>query len=406
MSRWLWKRSVLVSLLSIALPLLVWWLTRTTWLNGPAPTYRVAIQLIRSGQFDARVYDDAWYSAQVLAASNGAVSDLLAPSPPTLPVLLWPIGLLSDTTLNVTWAAANFAALLGAIQLSRATLTPRARTWLFALITTGALLSAPLYENLQRGQIYIFILLLHATVLWAAMQDRAVVAGVALGLLLALKINGWPLWIIWLALRRWRILFWATATVASITIATLPLIGVEVWRVYLTQSVPSWSSSAIATVPAYQTLSGFFQHLFRYDAEFNPAPLWDAPWLATLLSIGVSVGLLGISVARTKLPRPLLLGAGVILSAILSPLAEQYHYLILLVPLVAVAAISTEFNLSTRALFALAAVLIFVALPYKNPYWWNGAWALLAYPRLYGALILWGLLMFPNPSMKVVQHVD
>ncbi len=388
------KPQTLLRLLSLGVAVVSLWVTRDAWLTGPAPTYQVAVQLLRDGQFDVRVYNDAWYSAQVLIKSAGAVSDFLSPSPPTTPILLLPLGLLSGTALNVSWALANFAALIGAITLSLATCSSRRHRLLLVLSATGALLSAPLYENLYRGQVYVFILLLYAVGLWAITHAHDGLAGVTLGILLAIKLSGWPLWIILLAWRRWRILLWASASVVVIVIATLLVMSAQVWLVYLTQTLPHWSASVMATVPAYQTVNGFFQHLFRYDAELNPSPIWDAPPLATLLSLGLTLLMLAITLTRTKQLHWLV---GIVLSVILAPLAEQYHFLILTAPFALLAVQWHRFNFETRVVFMLAIALVIAPLPYKNPQWWQGAWALFAYPRLYGALILWALLIF-TPS--------
>ena len=166
----------------------------------------------------------------------------------------------------------------------------------------------------------------------------------------------------------------------------------------MTQALPGSWLTPIAAVPAHQTVNGFFQHLFRYDAVWNPSPVFDASSLAVTGLIGVTVALMAVTLLRARsLPASRALGAGAALSVVLSPLAEQYHFLVVLAPL-SVAA-SLRLDLRRAALFALAGAMLTVDLPFKSPALWNGATALLAYPRLYGALIVWGLLVFaPAPS--------
>ena len=393
-------------MIRIGLILLLVGTAQAAWLSGPAPAYRVAAQLILSGQFDARVYDDAWFSAQVVAETNGAVSDILSPSPPTLPLLFLPIEWSSGTVLNVTWAAANLMAALSAIRLSLGALRRYGHvdSRLFAVISGVVLVSAPLQENLLRGQIYLFILLLHAIVFWAVAYERDRLAGVALALLLTLKINGLPIWMVLIALRRWRVLKWAVVSTLGLVAISLPITGIDVWRAYLTQTIPSHMLSSIAGVPAYQTVNGFFQHLFHYDLTWNPAPLFDTQWLASLGAIGVGVSLMAITWTRSRrVPHSHAVGAGVVLSAILSPQAEQYHFLILTVPFAVAVSMWPRWSRRSQAGLALAAVLVCLALPYKDPRLWPGAIAILAYPRLYGALILWGLLMFAS-NTEAVNH--
>jgi hypothetical protein len=84
---------------------------------------------------------------------------------------------------------------------------------------------------------------------------------------------------------------------------------------------------------------------------------------------------------------------GLLLSVILVPAAEQHHY-ILLFPAFALAALS--FNLSRIPLLA-ATALVAIPLAYGSKELSEGWWSLLAYPRLYGAILLYVILLFqPN----------
>ena len=387
------------TVLGVSLLMLLSGLARTDWLSGPAPAYRVAVQLIQAGQFDTRVYDDDWYSAQVFAETKGAVADILSPSPPTLPLLLWPIGWFSGPTLNALWAAANLGAVFLAIQLSLAALKqPTPVSGLsFILIGAVTMISAPLHEDIARGQIYIFVLLLHAIVFWAVLQDHDALGGIGLGLLLALKLNGLPIWIVLISLRRWRVLKWAVVCTVAVIMISLLVTSMDVWRVYVTRTLPGSVTSPTVAVTAYQTINGFFQHLFRFDPAWNPSPLFDAPGLAALASIVISIGLVAITWLRAnRLHLSLALGAAAVLSVVLSPLAEQYHFLVLMAPVTVMVAGWSRFNFRAWAWFALAIALIVLPLPYKSPELASGPLALLAYPRLYGALIVWALLVFQN----------
>ena len=412
-------RVMSVSLRSISLRLaaalalaVLLWVTHAAWLNGPAPVYVVAANLVRSGEFDARVYDDDGYAARVVEATHGAVSDTFAPNSPTLALLLLPLSAVSDSALRVLWAAANFAALCVSVALVLSTLAPNGRIdgRRLTLLGAGAMASAPLYENLKGvsgGQVYLFILLLHAAAFWAVLRGRESLAGIWLGLLLALKVNGWPIWIVLLVLKRWRVLGWAIGATLALGLFTLMIFGADVWRAYLTHTLPAWSTGAFAAVPAYQSLNGFFQHLFRYDSVWNPAPMLDAAWLAGLAPALASAVLLVVSAARSRrLPLSHAMAAGVVLSAILSPLAEQYHFLILVVPFGAALSATAHHAVRWRVLLGLAAALIVVALPYKDSRIHSGALALVAYPRLYGALALWGLLVFaPRPVVMAASEL-
>ncbi len=371
---------------------------RLPWLNEPAPAYQVMVQLVSNGRLDERAYDDRWFGALVMEATEGQFSDILSPTPPTLPLLILPLAWLhTDGRPPFLWAALNYVALLASICCMVAALRWPSASLPVAVVLSVTLLSAPLTANLHRGQVFIFLLLLHAVVFWGARQGQDRIAGVALGLLLVAKINGAPLWLLFLALRRWRLLMWAVLVAGGVVAATLLLFGPDIWRVYLTRTVPTYATSPIAAVPAYQTISGFFQHFLRYDAVWNRAPLFNLPPLATVATLASSAALLVTTLWRSeRLPQAFTLAACVVLSVITSPLGEQYHFVLLVVPFSVAAASIHQFSLPLRVLLVGAAMLVSVPLPYMSERWWAGLYALLVYPRLYGALVLWGLLVFPE----------
>src|SRR4051794_4576945 len=52
------------------------WCWRAIWFGGPAPSYVAIANLTRYGQCGARLFDNDWYGAHVLALTNGAVFDV------------------------------------------------------------------------------------------------------------------------------------------------------------------------------------------------------------------------------------------------------------------------------------------------------------------------------------------
>lgn len=395
------RRWLIASAMAIALAI-----TLPQWLAGPAPAYRVAAQLVPSGQFDARVYDDQWFGAQVRSVTNGTVSDIFAPSPPSLVLLILPIGFIPDSLQSMVWAIANFSALLLAIYLTLTALkhSQTFNAWLFLIVSVAAIISAPMQENLARGsggQVYLFMLLLHAIAFWSILTGRDRIGGIALALLALFKLNGWPIWILLISVRRWRVLKWASAGVSVGVLISGAMVGFDVWRVYITQVMVARVFNPSAAVTAYQTVNGFFQHFFRFDAQWNPAPLMDVPWLAALGSLGITISLLAITWFRSRrISIEQSLGAAIVLSVILSPQAEQYHFLILIVPLIVLVVEWPRFNWLKHGLIIVAIGLVAIALPYKSPNLSAGLISLLAYPRLYGALIVWGLLCWSFPAAQ------
>jgi hypothetical protein len=83
------------------------------------------------------------------------------------------------------------------------------------------------------------------------------------------------------------------------------------------------------------------------------------------------------------------------LAPLLAPAAEEYHFTLLILPIVVSASLLLEAQrqaFGNLLLWFGAIILLTPAWNYKEVSD-SGWWALIAYPRLYGALLLWVLLV-------------
>jgi len=156
---------------------------------------------------------------------------------------------------------------------------------------------------------------------------------------------------------------------------------------------------------------------FTYDPDWAPRPLIDAPWLASLIWWLLAVVLLAITLGyayrRERMARresastdcfmidPLALAA-LCLIVPLQPAGEEYHYtLLLIVFLILFNQPGLVLLRSRTAGVGVALACILLALPsyfLQTAQWQGWPIATLAYPRLYGALLLWGMFMFRRDS--------
>jgi hypothetical protein len=129
-------------------------------------------------------------------------------------------------------------------------------------------------------------------------------------------------------------------------------------------------------------------------------PLIDAPWLASALWWALTLALLGVTLAAVmRRPTPWTPMAAMCLVVPLQPAGEEYHYTLLLPVLLVLLAIlrrplALTAVLGAALLFALPAYFVDTAA--------FGGWprALLAYPRMYGALLLWGIALMSGFSRE------
>jgi len=348
-------------------------------------------RLLANGEDLSLTYDDTWFAGQSGRFTPG-VTDINV-NPPTTALVLLPLAGLEYTGARIAWTALSLVLLAVTLPwLLREARLP----WPWALgFVALTLVYQPLAANFHVANVYVLLLALATAAWYGYRAGNEVVLGIALGLMLVIKLAGGLLWVLALSERRWRALAWGAATVAAVALGSLPWIGVGAWRADAAALAVAATRPERA-VTAYQSVTGFFHHFFAPDPVWNPAPLLNAPgvaflgpWVALLALIGA-----GLWVARSRPRDDRVFAAFVIAGVVASPMSLDYTYTMLLLP----SAIALAWALERRSPMAwvlLAAAFLPVAadLPYRSPGLDHGAWALLAYPKLYGALLLWAALL-------------
>ena len=361
--------------------------------------YYTAARLLREGQPVSRFYDNAWFRAQVARFEPGA-SDIFNVNPPTTALLLLPLaGLAYDPArailqiFNVLVLAASLGLLFWQLELRG----------LAGLAMLGLVfVYQPLFANFQHAQAYVLLFGLLVLAWYGYRRERPVLFGVALGFMLILKTAAALLWLLPLVQRKWRVLAVGIGVALAVALASLPWIGLDAWRTYLPlmTALPSHPETAVT---AYQTLPSFFRHLFIYDPQWNPAPLWSVPGLGQVLPWFGLLAMLAASVyAAIRGGEPdLAFVLFVIASVVLSPVSIDYHYTLLLLPIaILVAWARRQASAWPWIPLGAGALMIATNLPYLSPRVSAGAMALLAYPKLYGACLMWGLACWALAGLR------
>jgi hypothetical protein len=365
--------------------------------------YFVAAQTIRQGEPGDRLYDDDWFAARVMHESRGTVTDIYLANPPTLAVAWLPFAYLSVETARRLWIVFSTLCLAASLWLILLEFGSQREPWAWVAISALFTLPVPAREQFGLGQMYACLLLLHVIGWRAYVKQQDVQAGIALGLAMVLKVSGWPICLLMLAQRRWIALRSVIATGLAGALLSLAWVGLATWQKFLFEEIPGTLRRGAATLTAYQDTTGFWQHMFRYVPSLNPTPVFDAPLLATLLTAATTlVACVALTARQRSISRRFV--AAVTLSELLSPAAEQYHYIILLFPL---AVLWHEAYLSRDRVLgfcALAATLL-IGLPidYKSA---HPVWFLIYnYPRLLGGWIVFTALLLADRSTHSARKV-
>jgi hypothetical protein len=326
--------------------------------HWPDPAYWVAARLAAEGHAD-RIYA----GREVFARESvrlGTVPDVFEANVPATVLIFLPLAAFSETAARSIWDVAMLGCLILACwALLRALALPLApRLGVWALVP----MFQPWLENIKWGQAYPLILAL--LVLGALGMSAAAVgeqptrepsgegrhrgrvdvaAGVAYGLIAVVKLYYGALLVApALVALRGRLLAAAAGVAALAAAVTVWLWGADLWTRALGFAL-SWHDRPEVALTAYQTLNSWLAHLLSYDAALNREPVANLPGLATVLW-WVGAGLLGgasilvLRRARTykwSTPAQALLAPALVvpLGPVLAPIAEDYHFVLTMFPL-------------------------------------------------------------------------
>jgi hypothetical protein len=355
--------------------------------------YYVGGQIIKNGEPGARLYEDEAFSARVREVSGGQVTDIYLANPPVMAVAWVPFAYLTIERARLLWVGLSVLWLGLAIGLIATQLSGSWNLLGLAGLTALFTLPAPAREQFLLGQTYSFLLLLHVIGWRAYARRQDALAGLTLGLAMALKLSGWPIGLLMIARRRWTAVWSSIVTGLGAAVVTLPWAGIDAWHTFFFVAVPEALRRPGVTLTAYQDTGGFWQHWLRYDSHLNPHPIFNAPALASILTVGTAA-VACFALIASRRTAYVSYAAAVALVELLSPAAEQYHYIVLLLPL-AVLWREAWLLRSSKALCAACVATLLIAWPmnYKAP---HPVWAvLLSYPRLIGGWIGFAALLMP-----------
>jgi hypothetical protein len=346
-------------------------------------SYYTASKLLIAGDLGPEAYDDGWFGAKVQQLTASSIREIFIPNPPAMSLMALPVAGLDAQPARAAWLMASLTAFLlsiGGLVRYRAHHSRDLPIGIVLLM----MLAPAVFTNLRIGQGYLFVFALFTMSTLALLRGRDRIAGIALGLLLALKTSGVALVAILIARKRWTALVAAAVTAIALAIVITPFIDASMWAAY-PGAVRSYVARPASSVTAYQTTLGMFRHLCVADPQWNPSPAASCAPIAFLVPtlINAAATLFAMALAmRSKRTEPWLAAAAA-LSVLTLPAIAEPHFVLMAIPLALL-------RLSLVETLVVGALLI-VPMEWTAERFTAGWWALLAYPRLYAAWLLWGL---------------
>jgi hypothetical protein len=348
-------------------------------------SYYTAAHALVAGQFGPWVYSDAAFGRYLRTVVATDVREIYAPNTPAAALLAVPVVWLPPMVARSVWLALMVAALLVAV-LGLTIEAARRHTPLLPLWTAAALINAAVLANIRTAQAYVLLFAAIVTALWLLTRDRDALAGVVLGAVFVAKPTIGPLLLLLLWSRRYRTVLWSVGTAAAVVLLTLPAVSLEAWLAW-----PAVARAFIArpstSTAAYQTTTGLLRHLCVEDAT-NRYPIGHCGMAAAIVPLLATLAALAITL-RT-IPRRagrLAIAAGICLSLLATPIAEDHQFVLLAIPMFIVASDAPQLN----SWVVLSVLLLGIPASLTWERFTAGWWALLAYPRLFAAWLLWAV---------------
>lgn len=255
----------------------------------------------------------------------------------------------------------------------------------------------PLIWAMAIGQTSLILLVLLTGTLAAWRGRRDGLAGILLGLAVAIKLTPALLTIFFWWRGRRRIALISAAVFVATQLAGIAVLGWESHRRFYLEIVPMMSGGTCYFLN--QSVGAFFNRLLT-DGDVRQVALVDSP-PARLLAAALSLGLAaftGWRLRRERIDVPLgeeiQFGAVLILTLLLSPISWTHHYLVVLLPIIALAG-----HLGRRgrtpileALLLGVAWLLIARKPHADLFL-SGGWRLFNSAAMAGGLILLGLCL-------------
>jgi alpha-1,2-mannosyltransferase len=330
-------------------------------------------------------FTQVWISAKDLLAGKEPYLDpnlgYQNAYPPVSEIFFLPFALLSHQVALVVFTYISFASIIGSVFLSLKIVMKKIPWHYFLLFTGLSFTSFPIRFSLGMGQVNMIVLflLLLAVYLETKATKNSLIAGLSLGVAIALK----PIFAFFLLFfmlkKSWKVVLISSFFVAFLIVTSLVFWPTQIWLSwYQTGILPSVSYKA-PYIYVYQN-QGIFGFLSRLISNFN-ARIYLSRAAAVILVPLASY------LAYKKKEFNLGLSFFIITLLLLDITSWQHHFVWLMFPFVVLLNYIVKTK-NTGLLVLLVISYVLVSWNIKYDYLYPG---IILSNQFYGAVILWGI---------------
>lgn len=291
-----------------------------------------------------------------------------APYPPFIAILSTPLLLFSLNNVIIVWFIIEIACLIAISGML--TILWRGRVdWVRAIIIFFFMLAwYPVMVDLLYGQLTILLTALLLAALLALRKDHKILAGVLIGLSVAMKMFTWPL-IIYFALKKdWRTLLSSCLTAFGLNLIALIAMGIgPIMDYYLrvAMQVATIYHSFLKNYSLWSIGYRLFAGTEPVGGDYISAPpLVNLPKMAPLVSAGLAAAFLlaGLIWAMRSKDRDIAFSIIVCVIVAISPISWDHYYVMIIISLVVLLHNLSNHSLPTwpTILFIIIALMLFL----------------------------------------------
>lgn len=382
--------------------------------HGFASYYTFSKILINNGDISL-AYDTTYFYQKLSALGFGNIKDI-ANNPPGNALVMLPVVWLEPLPAKKLWVCLSVLFVFASLFLLAKTLDSSIKSNSALFMICIALIFYPLYNGIALGQTYALVLLLFSACLYGLKNNKPWLVTLPLALIIFIKGYGIIPLIFLLLMKKYREFFMTILAVAALMLMTLPFFHIDAWQVYFNNVLSGFGSSALFANTANQSLNGFVRHLFMFDPALNPnaigalsqsaiALVVYAASLFIIVLVWFSVKKKSYDIPKTE-PSPLgragwcdllIFGSAISLNVVLAPVAEEYHF-VLLLPMMIIAGkfLIENYKRSSPVFIVFVFLFLLLAAPinYKSLQPYGFPVYLFAYPKLFAAMFMIFISLF------------
>jgi hypothetical protein len=337
-------------------------------------------------QLNDRIAADGWHNVLVSYAPFPPFTSLVF-----APFLIFPMDIAKLVFNSVSITLFLFTLL----RLTRYLSTP---PWL--ILALCVIFFIPMINNLAFGQAYLLLFTLLGEGWLAYHKQQRILSSLLWAAAILFKIFPAFLFVFLLLRRRYRDATYLGIACALLLLPSLLINGIAASNFYVFTIIPRMNHGELNDSFTYIFQSAFMllKRSFRYDQLLNPHPITDNPWLFTLSTAIFKSVILTPAVLLTTGSNKVKddfspFTVWVAASMLISPNGSSYSLVLLILPLLALAAARPTRKALLAALLLTAACNIPINHLTDLP-------LLAQFPRLFLLLLFYMLLNLPKPNVR------